>query len=133
MDFQVPQFIEVENKLFGPLTLAQFVYIAGGVAVAFLFYLLPGPIFIKGLPMAISIGFGVALAFYKVNNRSLIFVLQSMIKYYLSSKLYLWKKDTGPSKKSSISPVIVAKPQSELSESKIDQLAWSLDVKEKIQ
>lgn len=36
MQFQVPQFIEVEDKIFGPLTFKQFVYIAGGVALMYL-------------------------------------------------------------------------------------------------
>ncbi|TSC61742.1 MAG: SsrA-binding protein, partial [Parcubacteria group bacterium Athens0416_74] len=31
MQFQVPQFIEVEDKIVGPLTFKQFVFIAGGL------------------------------------------------------------------------------------------------------
>ena len=30
MRFQVPQFIEIESKIFGPLTFKQFIYLAGG-------------------------------------------------------------------------------------------------------
>src|SRR3989344_2665997 len=29
MEYQVPQFIEVEDKIIGPLTLKQFIYLAG--------------------------------------------------------------------------------------------------------
>ena len=36
MQFQVPQFIEVEDKIFGPLTFKQFVYVAGGAGLAYL-------------------------------------------------------------------------------------------------
>ena len=38
MRFQVPQFIEVEDKIFGPLTLKQFLYTAGGAAVGFIIW-----------------------------------------------------------------------------------------------
>jgi hypothetical protein len=29
MQFRVPQFIDIEDKLFGPLTFKQFIYLAG--------------------------------------------------------------------------------------------------------
>ena len=38
MRFQVPQFIEVEDKIFGPLTLKQFIYVFGGGGLCFVFY-----------------------------------------------------------------------------------------------
>ena len=34
MRFEVPQFIEIEDKIFGPFTWKQFVYLAGGVGLA---------------------------------------------------------------------------------------------------
>ena len=34
MQFQVPQFIETEDKVVGPLTLRQFMYIAGAGAAS---------------------------------------------------------------------------------------------------
>ena len=39
MRFQVPQFIEVEDKIFGPLTFKQFVYVTGGVGLAVILFL----------------------------------------------------------------------------------------------
>ena len=38
MRFQTPQFIEIEDRIFGPLTLKQFIYLAGSAGLAFLFY-----------------------------------------------------------------------------------------------
>jgi hypothetical protein len=38
MRFQVPQFIEVEDKIFGPLTVKQFIYLAGGAGLVFILY-----------------------------------------------------------------------------------------------
>lgn len=95
MRFEVPQFIEIEDKIFGPLTWRQFVYVAGGAGVAaMLFVFMPFPIFlILGLPIA---GATFALAFVPVNNRPFAFFLESMFNFFRNKRLYLWqKKGTG--------------------------------------
>lgn len=91
MQFKVPQFIDIEDKLFGNLTLRQFIYLAGGGALGYLaFRFLPG---ILGLVFGIASAlFGVALAFYKMNDKPLIFMLEAMFKYITKPRLYLWKK-----------------------------------------
>ena len=98
MRFQVPQFIDIEDKIFGPLTIKQFIYIAGGGGLCFiLFRFLP---LIIVIPLGIAvIGFSLAMAFYQVNNKPLINTLQSAFGYFFSSKLYLWKRrDEAPEK-----------------------------------
>jgi len=132
MRFQVPQFIDVEDKIFGPLTLKQFIYVAGGGAASFLLY--------KYLPIYISIfliiptaGFGAALAFYKINNKPFIFAVESAFKYIIGTKLYLWKK--GPNK---INTEIHEEENNtslyipKLSDSKLKDLTWSLDIDQSI-
>src|SRR3989344_361002 len=92
MDYQVPQFIEVEDKIIGPLTLKQFIYLAGGggLIAIFLLYL---PLFI-GILLSIPVGaLAGALAFYKVNNKSFVEVLEAGFKYYTAGRLYLWRKE----------------------------------------
>lgn len=135
MRFQVPQFIEIEDKIFGPLTIKQFIYIAGGAGLSFiLFRFLPLPIAI--LLIVAVLGFSLSLAFYQVNNKPLIYVLQSAFGYFFSSKLYLWKKKDKVTEKSTAvssvitnqSPVYVPK----LSDSKLHDLTWSLDIKESL-
>lgn len=133
MRFQVPQFIEVEDKIFGPLTFKQFIYIAGGVGVCvILFSFLPKFIaFLASLPVAI---FAIALAFYKVNDKPFINTVESFFNYTLGHKLYIWKKeDKKPEPNQAmrrageeISQIYVPK----LSESKLKELTWSLDIKE---
>lgn len=91
MRFEVPQFIEIEDKIFGPLTWRQFLYLGGGVGMgAVLFFTTPFIIFlIFGLPLASLAG---ALAFYPVNNRPFSFFLEAIIGYLKRQKLYLWKR-----------------------------------------
>jgi hypothetical protein len=91
MRFEVPQFIEIEDKIIGPLTWKQFVYLAGGAGVIVVTFLaLPFFLFvIIGLPIGILAGF---LAFHKVNNRPFATFLESVVDYSLGNKLYLWRK-----------------------------------------
>jgi len=91
MRFEVPQFIEIEDKIFGPLTWKQFVYIAGGVGLAAVFFFFtPFIIFIiLGIPV---LAFSFLLSFYPINNRPFSIFLESAVKYLKGNKLYLWRK-----------------------------------------
>lgn len=130
MQYQVPQFIEIEDKIFGPLTFKQFAYVAGGGAMCFLAY--------RFLPLYISFfiiipvgGFSLALSFYKVNNRPFIFMVESAIRFFFSKKLYLWqktKKETVQQITAPVDKTLIPK----LSESKLRELTWSLDINDTI-
>jgi hypothetical protein len=91
MRFEVPQFIEIEDKIFGPLTWRQFLYLGGGLGMAVAIFLtlpLLVGIFI-GIPLALLAG---ALAFYPVNNRPFSFFLEAVVNYLKGQRLYLWRK-----------------------------------------
>lgn len=92
MRFEVPQFIEIEDKIVGPLTWKQFVYMAGGIGLlVVLFFSLPFFIFIIfGLPIA---ALSASLAFHKVNNRPFSYFLEAAFSYLTKGKLYLWRKE----------------------------------------
>jgi len=139
MRFQVPQFIEVESKLFGPLTMKQFVYLVGGAGSLFLLYISPLPSFIAlliGLPIG---GLALALAFQKVNGQPFIKVVENAIAYAISSKLYIWKKEEKKMKIESIDDLNKRTKEAiqpkdplgvpKLTKSKLKDLAWSLDIK----
>ncbi len=133
MNFQVPQFIEIEDKIFGPLTFKQFVYLAGGGGTSFLIWSFI-PIRIIAIFLIVPIaGLALALAFYKVNSRSFILVLESAFHYFLSSKLFIWRKREN---KPTLGLPISANPKGinipKLSASKLKDLSWSLDVKENV-
>ena len=133
MRFQVPQFIEIEDKIFGPLTFKQFIYIAGagGMAVG-LWVLLPAWL---AMTLALPIvAFGLALAFYKINNKPFIYIVEAFFKYSIGSKLYIWKKiDPKVSKSfSDISPRSVSGDASNLpkiSEGNLRELTWNLNIR----
>ena len=133
MRFQVPQFIDVEDKIFGPFTLKQFIYLAGGASVAVISVTFLGLFF--GLVVASPIIIlSLALAFYRVNNRPFISIVESAFKYFVGEKLYIWKKVPKEEKELEIketkySSLVVPN----LSSSKLKDLNWQLDVKSKDQ
>jgi hypothetical protein len=130
MQFKVPQFIDVEDKIFGPFTFKQFIYLTGGGGIIFILYkLLPfylAIIFI--LPVGALAG---ALAFYRINNKPFIFIMQAYFRYLLQDKLFIWKKEKAKKQIKKAGPEaaaaeIVYTPK--LSGSKLKDIAWSLDV-----
>lgn len=135
MRFQVPQFIEVEDKIFGPLTLKQFIYVTGGAGLSFMIYLFLDSIFLAFIPVAIIMGISLALAFFKINNKPFINVAESAFHYYLSNKLYIWKKQQMIKPTKNTDAITQAKNYAsimvpKISDSKLKDLTWSLDIKE---
>lgn len=92
MRFQLPQFIETEIKIVGPFTLQQFLWIAGGAAFVFLFYMLVKGVlfFVFAIPVA---GIFLALAFLKIDGVPLITYLTYSISYFTNPKKYIFKKE----------------------------------------
>jgi len=137
MRFQVPQFIEVEDKIFGPLTLKQFIYVAGGGGLSFLVYVLLDSVVLSAIPVLAIMAVALAMAFYKINNKPLVNIVEYAFKYYLSSKLYIWKKEQKAKPKTqaeadkdakNFASIMVPK----ISDSKLKDLTWSLDIKESV-
>lgn len=128
MKYQVPQFIEIEDKIFGPLTLKQFLYVAGGSSIAFIIWSIL-PKFIAVLLIIPILIFFIALAFYEHNQRPFIVTVESAIKYFLSSKLYIWKKiPRKPEAEVSSEKISPVMDIPKMSNSKLSELAWSLDI-----
>ena len=132
MQYQVPQFIEVEDKIFGPLTLKQFIYIAGGGGLSFAIYKFLGSLIFSFIPILVVMAFSLALAFYKINNKPFIYVVEAAFKYYTSAKLFIWRK---VDKTTSENPAQEAQKYAsvmvpKISDSKLKDLTWSLDIKE---
>ena len=132
MRYQVPQFIEVEDKIFGPFTFKQFIYLAGGAGISFILYK-AFPFFIAILFIAPIVILTLALAFYKINKKPFIYIFESALRYLFQKKLYIWKKQDKKiqrTKQHEYTETFIPVPR--LSESKLKDIAWSLDVHESI-
>jgi hypothetical protein len=131
MQYQVPQFIEIEDKIFGPLTFKQFLYVGGGAAIGFIFWTMVPKIIaiVVGAPI---VGFFMAAAFYKVNGRPFLMFIEGAIKYALSAKLYIWRKTEKKIQKEE--EQVRKEPQMalpKLSQSKLREISWGLDVQDR--
>jgi hypothetical protein len=136
MQFKVPQFLEIEDKIFGPFTFREFVYLVGGAGLCYILYKLLG-IWLGIIPILVVGGFSAALTFYHPNGKPFIDMVEAGIKYSTQSKLYIWKrhlnkisdrqqqemKATAELKKETMNQNGV-----KLSGSRLRDLAWSLDV-----
>jgi hypothetical protein len=137
MRFQVPQFIEFEDKIFGQLTLKQFIYLAGGAGLSFILYVTINNFFFSAIPIAVVLGIAAAFAFFKVNNKPFINVVEAAFKYYFGGKLYIWKKEEKVQPRNLQSAIKDAKNYAsvmvpKISDSKLKDLTWSLDIKESV-
>ena len=133
MQFRVPQYIDVEDKIFGPFTFKQFMYLAGGAGLCFILYVYIPYLVISIIPIAAVAILSLALTFLKYNGRPFAHVLEAFFKYLMTKKLYVWKKEapsrpaTNMEKQAVKNEPTITIPK--LTDSKLKELAWSLDVK----
>ena len=91
MRFTVPQFIEREAKIIGPLTFKQFLYVgAAGLACFIVYFSFSFDIFL--MSCFFFGGIASAFAFLSIDGIPLTKFLWNFFKYSLSPKVYLWKK-----------------------------------------
>lgn len=92
MRFQVPQFIETEEKIIGPFTVKQFIFIAIGGAILFLlFFVVPPGLFIfLAIPIA-AIFLGLALV--KISEMPLYMYIFHYFNYLTNPKKYFYKSE----------------------------------------
>lgn len=136
MQFKVPQFLEIEDKIFGPFTFKEFVYLAGGAGLCYMLFKLLG-LLLGTIPILLVAGLSIALTFYHPNGKPFLNMVEAGIKYALQDKLYIWKRHAIKVKKEQqkeIGAAIELKKETmnqggvKLSGGKLRDLAWSLDV-----
>ena len=126
--FQVPQFIDIEDKIIGPLTLRQFLFLAAAAVLIFIlnsfleFWLwIIISIFIAAL--------GFAFAFLKFNGQYLPRVAWNGFKYLIRPRLYVWQR--GMVKKPVFKPAQIKKEKPKetkrLSPEELSELAKKLN------
>jgi len=91
MQFQVPQNIDIESKIVGPLTLKQFAFVGGPALMSFfLYFVLSFPLWVA--MTVILVPLGIAFAFIKIGGRPFFIVTLLALRYYWQPKLYLWQR-----------------------------------------
>ncbi len=98
MQYRVPQFIEHEAKILGPLNIKQSIIIGVVLVICFFLYLSIGEknfflfILLAGLLTAIAL----TISFYKIEGQPLPTVMKNWTNFKVSPQLYLWKRKQSP-------------------------------------
>jgi hypothetical protein len=93
MQFAVPQFTDVEDKLIGPLTLKQFlIFMAAGGVILFFYSLLKLSIFFFFFAIPVGI-LGLAMAFGKFNGRPLYGYTGAFISFVAKPQVRIFKRE----------------------------------------
>lgn len=89
--FVVPQFIEVEDKIFGPITVRQFLILLAGGLICFVAYRY-GDITLFAATLAIVGGLSLIFAFVKINGQSFHYFLLNILQTVRRPGLRVWRK-----------------------------------------
>lgn len=134
MQFRLPQFLDIEDKVFGPFTLRQFAYMLGAGAFGYLFWKLI-PIKILAIPFILVFsGTFLALAFVKIHNRPFADVLENAYKFFIGNKTYIWQKNKEqiPKAKTDLRAIDILKKKESTEEimtsERIKELSSRLDI-----
>ncbi len=132
MHYQVPQYLDVEDKIIGPLTLKQFLILLAGGGIIFLLYN------ILKLPIFIILSFPVAfitllIAFYKKDNQKFGKFIANLLSFLGNPNIYTWKKPEPKKPEQEPEPKIIkkAEPKSKKQPPKQDQLKeaqWKVEL-----
>lgn len=93
MQFRVPQFLDIEDKVFGPFTFKQFGYLLGAIAFGYIFWKLVPSVIIAFPLILIFSGTFLALAFVKINDRPFEDILEAAYKFIIGEKVLVWHKN----------------------------------------
>lgn len=92
--YKVPQDVEAEDKLIGPLSLRQFIYVVIGVAWAGLMWLLLSKVLVVMIIAIIPVtGFFLLLGFGRRQEQSFETFLVALVKFMVEPRLRVWDKD----------------------------------------
>jgi len=111
--FVVPQFIDVEDKIIGPITTRQFLIIMGTALILFLLYKILRFVYFvaTGLPVA---GAAAVFAFARVNGAPFHLFFLNILQTYRRPKTRVWYKDVSDAElRASMSAAPAAAPKSE--------------------
>ena len=111
--FIVPQFIENEDKILGPITVRQFILSLATVFVIFIEYkLLTTPFFIVAL--ILTAGMGGVFGFLKVNGQPFHIFFLNFVQTVSRPSLRVWDKHpTDAELRQLIKPQTIAEPEGE--------------------
>ncbi|MBI2037601.1 MAG: PrgI family protein [Candidatus Magasanikbacteria bacterium] len=90
--FVVPQFIEVEDKIFGPITTRQFIILLVTALILFITFKLADTVLFIFLAAVIG-GSSLVIAFVKINGQPFHYFLLNLVQTVRRPSRRIWYKD----------------------------------------
>lgn len=128
MQYNIPQFIDVEDKIVGPFTAKQTLYliVGGGILMIvfsffdFMFFAL---MFLFVVPATL------AFAFWKPKGATVARWVSNIINFYTAPHLYIWRREPESImfKKTQRKSSKQETEKKHISKNRIKELAWILD------
>jgi len=128
--FIVPQFIDVESKIIGPLTVRQFITFIVGAGLIFIVFKL-ATFWIAAIEGLIIFGLTGVFAFMKINGRPFHYFLINLFQTVKRPTMKIWSKSDSSVKekkqkeKKEIKEVFI--PKKQLTESRLSKLSLIVD------
>jgi len=127
--FKVPQNIDMQDRILGPLTMVQFIYAVVGFGLCYaIFSGVPAPLsYLLVIPIAL---FVVCLDFVKVNERPFINFVLSAVQFAASPKQRFWSQGSDSDMEVEIYHATKEQtyhPHKEISHAEIEALAGKID------
>jgi len=94
MHYNVPQFIDIEDRIVGPLTAKQLLWLFAMGAVLFVMWMMIESKFnfvVSAIPVAALF---IALAFYRPYGQPFSKFIGSMFIFFVKPKIYIWRRGT---------------------------------------
>ncbi len=91
MRFQVPQFVDIQDRIIGPLTLKQFLIYLFGVFMIVPVYLLADLSLFLTISLPI-LALTALFAHFKLNGKPLEQVIMNAVRFFTQGQLFLWHR-----------------------------------------
>lgn len=132
LQYNIPQFVDSEDKIIGPLTIRQFASLAIGVVILGFGWVLTPNVVVFAILAVPVLGATVAFSFVKINGQTFATFITNIITFILKPTLFLWSRD--PQTATTIIKTTVKKrtfgkkdTAPEFSQARVDEIAWTLD------
>lgn len=131
MQFVVPQFIEVESKVIGPISVRQFIILLLTAVVIFVIWEIFS-FWIAAILGIFSLAVGGTFAFVRINGQAFHIFLLSFIQTLKNPKLKVWERITpdvlhAKIKEPKVKPVAPIPVKESVSSSRLSELSLMVD------
>jgi len=133
MQYKIPQNIDMEDKIVGPFTMKQFIYLLVSGFIVYSWwnfsntFISPPPIIVF-IPLGVPVGIlGLCFALLKINDRPFEFFVLSIIRFIFAPKKTMWREGYKPPEVIVKDTIVEEKEKTVRDTKTLDELSKVLD------